>query len=109
MLWLVALVDPPILFGIWVRVKLALTEEGSDFLIDREIEKTRGEWETPYHRREQFGEERGKIARPEFDAAALAGSHGQDVASLLARAVPFMIAYAAYAMVVGGAGYLWIL
>ena len=109
MIWLVALVAPPILFGIWIRVKLALTEGGSDFLVDREIEKNRGEWETPFRLRERFGEQNGKIARSKFDDAALAGSHGQDVAILLAQAIPFLIAYIAYVMVIGAAGYFWLL
>ena len=107
--WLAALVAPPIIFGIWMRVKLMLSEEGSDFLVEREIAKTRGEWETPYHLRDQFGETRGKAARATFDFGARAGSHGDDVAALLAKAVPFIIAYAVYAAVIGGVGYLWLL
>ena len=109
MVWLAALVAPPIIFGIWMRVKLMLSEEGSDFLVEREIAKTRGEWETPHYLRDQFGDTRGKAARATFDFGALVGSHGDNVATLLARAVPFIVAYAVYAAVISGAGYLWLL
>lgn len=109
MLWLAALVAPPIVFGLWIRVKLMLTEEGSDFLVQREIAKTRGEWQTPYHRREEFGEARGRMARSSFDLTALSGSHGQAVASLLAHALTFGIAYMVYLIVVGAIGYFLVL
>ncbi len=108
MVWLGALVAPPILFGIWLRVKLALSEEGHDFLVARELEKSRGELSTPYRRREQFGEQRGQIARAKIDLDALAGSHGSHVATLLARTIPFLGAYAAYVTVVAVMGYLWV-
>lgn len=108
MIWLGALVAPPILFGIWIRVKLALTDEGLDFLADREIEKTRAKWNTPYRFRERFGEQNGKVARSKLDAGALAGSYGSDVADLLARTIPFAIAYAVYVAVVGTIGFLWL-
>ena len=106
LIWLGALIAPPLLFGLWLRVKLMLTDQGTEFLADRELERIRAKWETPRRLRDQLGETRGKIARARFDAAATAGSYGDDVAALLANAVPFMLTYLVYVAAVAGAGWL---
>ena len=108
LIWLGALIAPPLLFGIWMRVKLMFTDQGNEFLVDREVAKTDAEYNTPYHRREEFGEMRGKVARAGKDFEALYGSYGNDVASLLKLAVPFIIGYGAYAAVLAGIGYFWV-
>ena len=108
LIWLGALLAPPLAFGIWMRIKLMFTEQGEEFLVDREVAKTDAYWDTPYRLREQHGESRGKVARAGKDFEALHGSYGNDVASLLRLAVPFIVAYAVYTVVLLGVGYLWV-
>jgi len=105
MIWLAVLVAPPMLFGIWMRVKLMASEEGHDFLVEREMSQWRAEHQTPVHMRDTHGEMRGKLARARVDIQALAGSHGEGVSEMLQRAVPFMAYYAVYAAIVGLGGY----
>ena len=58
LIWLGVLIAPPLLFGIWMRIKLMFTEQGEEFLVDREVAKTKGEYDTPYYLREEHGEAR---------------------------------------------------
>jgi len=104
MIWLAALLAPPVLFGIWMRVKLMTTEEGESFLVTRELAKLQAEHATPVHLRDKVGEARGKTARASADMAALAGSHGDSVAALLKMAIPFMLMYVGYAIVLALTG-----
>ena len=106
MIWLAALLAPPVLFGIWMRVKLMTTEEGESFLVTRELARIRAEHAAPVHLRDEVGEARGKTARASVDIDALAGSHGDGVAALLEKAIPFMLMYVGYAMILGLAGFV---
>ena len=108
LIWLGALLAPPLAFGIWMRIKLMFAEQGQEFLVDREVAKTDAYYDTPHYRREEFGEQRGKIARAGKDIEALHGAYGNDVASLLRLAVPFIIGYVAYSAVLIGIGYFWV-
>ena len=106
--WLGALVAPPLLFGVWMRIKLMFTEQGEEFLVDREVERFNAEYNTPLYLREEQGEIRGKIARARKDVEALGGTYGSDVASLLKLAIPFIAGYGVYAAVLAGIGVLWV-
>ena len=108
LIWLGALVAPPLLFGVWMRIKLMFTDQGEEFLVDRELAKTKGEYDTPYYLREEHGEARGKVARAHKDAEALGSAYGDDVASLLKKSIPFIIGYGAYSVVLVGIGALWV-
>lgn len=108
LIWLGALVAPPLLFGVWMRIKLMFSEQGKEFLGDREVERFNAEYETPLYLREDQGETRGKIARARKDVEALGGAYGNDVASLLKLAIPFIAGYGAYSAVLVGIGALWV-
>ena len=108
MIWLAALLAPPILFGVWMRIKLMGFEEGHNFLVDREMAQLHAERETPVHMQDTHGEIRGKFARAGVDLAALQGSHGNQVAEMLKLGIPFMVYYVGYAAVIGLAGYLFV-
>ena len=108
LIWLGALIAPPLAFGIWMRIKLMFTGQGQDFLVDREVAKTDAYYDTPYYRREEHGETRGKVARMAKDVEALGGAYGNDVTSLLKMTIPFIIGYAAYSAVLVGIGYVWV-
>ena len=88
LIWLGALVAPPLLFGVWMRIKLMFTDQGREFLGDREVERFNAEYDTPLYLREDQGKTRGKLARARKDVEAVGGAYGNDVASLLKTGHP---------------------
>lgn len=93
------LVAPPILFGVWMRIKLMGSEQGQEFLINRETARMDAEDDARLLS-DDLEERAGKIARMEADLEATEGAYGQDVASLVKKAVPFILGYFGYAIVI---------
>lgn len=107
LVWLGALVAPPILFGVWMRLKLASSEEGEEFLIQREVEKINYEKKT---RRIGLSDDKrdGRVARAVHDHEALEGKYGDDVSALLKKSIPFIIGYGVWVALLMIIGVIWI-
>lgn len=101
MAWLGLLLAPPILFGLWMRFKLYQSEQGEAFLVDREVADSRARratrWTSLGRNDDEYVDTAGRAARGVADVSALQGSHGDDVAYILKKSIPFMIGYAVYA------------
>ena len=99
-IWLGLLIAPPILFGVWMQIKMMGTEGGQEYFDDRSRAKLKAGNIKLSHT-----EEREKIAELNVSLDAMNGKYGGEVTDIVAYSIWFLKYYVLYAALVGVLGY----
>ena len=105
--WLAFMIVPILLYGIWMRIKMMGSDEGTQFLIDREL-ANRNFTRTTTQSNNGQAEMLGKVAKLGVGMEALDGKYGDEVNSMLKTSFKVFGAWLIYLLIIGPLGYFFI-